>query len=78
MLIITVVAVLWGIIIPLVFSRRMTSFILYLKNVADDISKGKIDETIDVERTDELGDLAQSIKRMQTSTRIMLERYSKK
>ncbi len=75
--VISVVAILWGIIIPIVFARKMTSTIIYLSRIADDISKGKISQEIKVTRTDELGDLAHSIKRMQTSLRIMLERLSK-
>jgi len=55
----------------------MTSTIVYLSQVADNISKGKIGQEIKVERKDELGDLAQSIKRMQTSLRIMLKRLTK-
>lgn len=74
---VTIVAVLWGIIVPIIFARQMTSTIIYLSKIADDISKGKIGQEIKVTRKDELGDLAQSIKRMQTSLRIMLERLSK-
>ncbi len=72
-----VIALLWGILVPIIFARQMTSTIVYLSQVADNISKGKIGQEIKVDRKDELGDLAQSIKRMQTSLRIMLKRLTK-
>lgn len=75
--IVAAVAVFLGIIIPIVFARHMTSTIVQLSEIADDISRGKIGQEIGVVRKDELGDLAQSIKRMQTSFRIMLEKLGK-
>lgn len=75
--IITFLAVFWGILIPIFFARQMTSTIIYLSRIADDISRGKIDQQIKVTRKDELGDLALAIKRLQTSTRIMLRKFDK-
>lgn len=75
--IITFIAIFWGILIPIFFARRMTATIIYLSKVADDISRGRLGQDIKVTRKDELGDLALSIKRLQTSTRIMLRKFDK-
>jgi len=73
--IISAFAIIWGIIIPSILSRRLTSTILYLTNISNDISKGKMEKTINVTSRDELGDLANSIQRMQTSVKIMLDKF---
>ena len=73
--VISIIAVLWGIFVPIIMSRRLTRTILYLTNISNDISKGKIDKKIQVTSKDELGELAGSIQRMQTSISIMLEKF---
>lgn len=75
--IISAFAVIWGIIVPIVLSKRLTSTISYLTQVSNDISKGKMEKQIHVTSRDELGDLAHSIQRMQTSIKIMLDKFKK-
>ena len=74
---ICIVATLWGLFIPILLSRRLTSVILYLTKVSDNISRGKLKEEIMANRKDELGDLARSIKRMQKSLQIMMDRFAR-
>ncbi len=73
--IITAIALLWGILLPIFLTKKLTATILYLAKVTDDISRGKIGIEIQVSRKDELGVLANSIIRMQKSLRILLKRY---
>jgi methyl-accepting chemotaxis protein len=65
--------------VSVLFSNSMANPIKRLTNVADLISKGRdlsadIDE---VNRTDEIGELAKSIDRLKTSVKIMIGRMSK-
>lgn len=76
--IVAVIAVIWGTVVPVIFARQMTSTIVYLCDIADQISKGNLNQEIKVSRKDELGDLAQAIKRMQVSIRVMLKQLLKK
>lgn len=73
--IISILAVLWGVFVPIVLSKRMTATIRYLTQISNDISKGEMEKEITVTSRDELADLALSIKRMQTSIKIMLDRF---
>ncbi|PKL51908.1 MAG: hypothetical protein CVV37_03975 [Nitrospira bacterium HGW-Nitrospira-1] len=73
---IAIAAVLWGFIAPIIFARQMTSTIIYLSKIANDISKGDMEQEIEVNRKDELGDMAQSIKRLQTSMRVIFKKIS--
>ena len=73
--IISILAIIWGVVIPLVLSKRMTATIVYLTQISNDISKGEMEKEITVASRDEVGDLALSIKRMQTSIKIMLDRF---
>jgi HAMP domain-containing protein len=43
-------------------------------DVADRISVGELDTDVDVRATDEIGDLAEAITRMQDSIRLAIER----
>jgi ABC-type amino acid transport substrate-binding protein/HAMP domain-containing protein len=77
---IIIVAVSIVLIIWLVFfyGRRLTGRIRYLSNVADRISVGELDTEIQVASKDEIGELAQSISRMQDSLRLSLQRLRRK
>jgi adenylate cyclase len=65
------IAVIFAGIIVLLFSETIIRDINKLNRIAEDVSLGKIDNDVDVKRSDEIGDLAQSFQRMITSLRIM-------
>ncbi|MCU0661752.1 MAG: HAMP domain-containing protein [Myxococcota bacterium] len=59
-------------LIVLVFSRTMIRDVRKLNAVATAISMGNMDASIDVERKDEIGELAQSFGRMLASLKLMM------
>lgn len=62
-----------------VMARRLTAPIRDLTEVADQFSMGKLDLPISgLERSDEIGHLAQAIERLGTSIRLAMERLQKK
>jgi predicted Zn finger-like uncharacterized protein len=61
-------------VIAIFYGNKLTSKISKLTNVADRISLGDMDVHIDDSSKDELGDLAQSISRMQQSIRLAMDR----
>ena len=61
-------------VIAIFYGQKLTSKISRLTNVADRISLGDMDVHIEDIGKDELGDLAQSIFRMQHSIRLAMER----
>ncbi len=66
------------VIIALFSARRITKPILSLTNAAEKMSLGDLKVTIKVASKDEIGQLAQALRRMQTSLRLALERLQKK
>jgi ABC-type amino acid transport substrate-binding protein/HAMP domain-containing protein len=77
---IIIVVISIALIIWLVFfyGRRLTGRIKYLSGIADRISVGELDAEIKVESKDEIGELAQSIARMQDSLRLSLDRLRRR
>lgn len=63
-----------ALVLALVVSRSITKPIAHLAEVADRMSLGELDVTIDVEGNNEVGQLAESLRRMQTSLRSAIER----
>jgi predicted Zn finger-like uncharacterized protein len=60
------------------YGHRLTSRIKYLTDVSDRISVGDLDTEIKLKSDDEIGDLAESISRMQDSLRLSIERLRRK
>lgn len=60
------------------YSRSVIRPILYLSEVADKISMGELDTPIQIEAKGEVGALAESIERMQTSVKAAIERLQRK
>jgi len=60
------------------YSRSVIRPILYLAEVADKISMGELDTPIRIKAKGEVGVLAESIERMQTSVKTAIERLQKK
>ncbi len=70
--------VVFVVIISLFSARRITKPIIALTNAAEKMSLGDLKVTIKVTSKDEIGQLSQALKRMQTSLRLALERLQKK
>jgi methyl-accepting chemotaxis protein len=78
-LILLVVTVVLVIIVALIFSRRLSQPIMRLTQAADAISRGRMDTEIEgTERADEIGLLAAAIARLRNSTRLALERLTRR
>ncbi len=60
------------------YSRSVIRPILYLSEVADKISMGELDTPIRIKAKGEVGVLAESIERMQTSVKTAIERLQKR
>lgn len=73
--IVTVVIFVLAIIIAGILARGITVPLLQLSEHADAISKGDMSRTIDINSDDEIGDVADSLKRLMTSLSIILNRY---
>lgn len=71
---IAAVSLILSVALAFFMSRALTATILHLTRISNDISMGKLEEEIKVDRADELGELAGAIARMQKSIRIMLSR----
>lgn len=69
-----IAALLWGLLAPIFFARRLTAVIKNITGVALEISRGRIGTKLNVDRKDELGDLAAAINRMQRSLVIMIKK----
>ncbi len=64
--------------LALVVARRMTAPLLELTDVADQYSQGKLSlEITGLDRSDEIGQLAQAIERLGTSIRLAMERLQR-
>lgn len=72
---IMVLALITGLLLVIIFARRLTRPLIRLSEVANRISIGDLDtEVIKVRSRDEVGVLAESIERMQSSVRIAIAR----
>ena len=60
------------------YSKSVIRPILYLSEVADKISMGELDTPIRIKAKGEVGVLAESIERMQTSVKTAIERLQKR
>lgn len=76
MMTISIVAILWGLLLPLFLAKRIVETLGYLTEISNKISLGNLDETIHLDRKDELGELAKAIQRMQRSLKNMLARQA--
>lgn len=73
--IVTVMIFILAIFIAGVLAKGITVPLLQLSEHADAISKGDMSRTIDINSDDEIGDVADSLKRLMTSLSIILNRY---
>ena len=76
MLVVTVTLVM---VIAFLFSRRLSGPIMQLTMAADAVSRGQMDTPIEgTDRGDEIGLLATAISRLRNSTRLAMERLTRK
>ncbi len=73
--IVTIVIFILAIVVAGVLAKGITEPLLELSEHADAISKGDMSRTIDINSDDEIGDVADSLKRLMTSLSIILNRY---
>jgi HAMP domain-containing protein len=59
-------------------ARGITSPLVQLADVADRISLGELNAKIRIDRQDEIGDLAEALRRMQASLQTAIERLRAK
>jgi HAMP domain-containing protein len=78
LLFILVIVVLVLFAVVYIYSYSVVSPIRHLSEVADKISMGDLNATVDVKAKGEIGVLAQSIERMQTSVKAAIERLQKR
>lgn len=78
-IIVSLIFITLALVISFLFSNTLANPITRLTDIAQQISKGKqLDATIDeINRSDEIGDLAKSIDRLKTSIKIMMDRMSR-
>lgn len=72
------VAIVFMLMMVYFYSRSVIHPIRYLSEVADRISMGDLDAPIRIKATGEVGLLAESIERMQTSVKAAIERLQKR
>jgi HAMP domain-containing protein len=60
------------------YARSVIRPIRYLSDIADRISMGELDTPIQIKEKGEVGVLAESIERMQTSVKAAIERLQKR
>ncbi len=73
--IVTVIIFILAVFVAGILAKGITVPLLRLSEHADAISKGDMSRTIDINSDDEIGDVADSLKRLMTSLSIILNRY---
>ena len=73
--IVTVVIFILAVFVAGILAKAITVPLLQLSEHADAISKGDMSRTISINSDDEIGDVADSLKRLMTSLSIILNRY---
>jgi PAS domain S-box-containing protein len=76
-LLMCLIASLVAIFISIFTARRLTQPILRLNRFAKDIAKGKWDKTVDLNRADELGELAESFNSMASYLQVSFDALEK-
>ncbi len=71
-----VVVLIIGVFVGIFTARSISQPIMHLVEVTDRISMGEVDVTIDVHSKDEIGKLAEAIRRMAASIKIAIKRLS--
>ena len=72
------VIIILVIIVAIIFATRLSKPILHLTEVAERISLGELNAPVEITSTDEIGDLADAIRRMQASLRKAIQRLQRR
>lgn len=72
------VSVIFAIILAYLLVKSITKPIVFLTESADQISMGSLNASVNVDREDEIGDLANAIERMRESLKAAIERLRKR
>ncbi len=73
-----IIIIVLVIIFAVVFATRLSRPILHLTEVAERISLGELNAPVEITSTDEIGDLADAIRRMQASLRKAIQRLQRR
>ncbi len=73
-----VIALVIALVIGRILGKAITEPIIYLTEMADNVSRGDLDGTIEIKTGDEIESLAKSIERMRMSIKISLARLQKR
>lgn len=76
--VVTLIAMVLGVLMPFFLSNHMTRYILKLTDCTIQISRGNLTGELPLGRKDELGDLANAIDLIKKSLNIMLKKASRK
>ncbi|MBW2040264.1 MAG: HAMP domain-containing protein, partial [Deltaproteobacteria bacterium] len=76
--IMAIIALLVAITAAILISRRITQPLLHLAQVADRISMGDLGARIEVKTKDEIGVLAEALRRMEISLKAAIERLRRR
>lgn len=71
---VAILSLIAALVLVFTVARSITQPITHLSQVADRLSLGELDARIEIESKDEVGDLAESISRMQVSLQAAIER----
>lgn len=77
-LLFSLLPLLLAILIAIMRARKLTGSVLSLTEKADQISRGNLDERIEVRSNDELDDLSEALERMRVSMKGALERLRRR
>lgn len=77
-LLVGLIPVLFGVLAALSLTRSLRDAITYLLSAADSISHGNFEQSVSLERDDELGQIARAIERMRLSLQTAMERLRRR
>ncbi len=77
-LLVGLIPVLFGVLAALSLTRSLREAITYLLAATDRISHGDFDQTVSLERDDELGQIARAVERMRLSLQTAMERLRRR
>jgi HAMP domain-containing protein len=72
-----VVCLAVGIALSIMLASKTIKPILDLKAIADDISRGRLDNSVTIQSNDEVGELGRSLERMRASLRAAMIRLNR-
>ena len=77
-LIAIILTLIFGVVTTFFMIRKITDRLIFLTESADKISLGEIDFNIELDTSDEIGDLGRAIERMRESLKAAIDRLRKR